>query len=64
MDELQEHLRGLHRLFRGRLDAAADGPGAELVDLSVIETTVSEAVEKLERASRELAVAESESQRP
>ena len=58
MDELHEHLRALRRHFRRRLDEAAEGPGAELVDLSVVETTVSEAVEEIERASRELAVAE------
>jgi hypothetical protein len=58
VDELHEHLRGLRRLFRRRLDAAAEGPGAELVDLSVVETRVSEAIHDLERASRELAVAE------
>lgn len=61
MDEVQEHLRALQRLFRRRLDEAAEGPGAELVDLSVVETTVSKAVEDLERAERELAVAESQS---
>jgi hypothetical protein len=58
VDEMQEHLRALRRFFRRRLDAAAEGPGAQLVDLSVVETTVSEAVEEIERASRELAVAE------
>jgi len=57
--ELQEHLRALERIFRRRFDAAAEGPGAELVDLSVVESTVAKAVEDLERASRELAVAES-----
>ena len=59
MDELHEHLRALRRLFRRRIDAAATGPGAELVDLSVLETTVSQALEDLDRAARELAVAES-----
>ena len=59
MEELHEHLRALRRHFRARLDAAAEEPGAELVDLSVVETVVSEALEQLERASRELAVAES-----
>jgi hypothetical protein len=57
--EVQDHLRALERLFRCRLDSAAEGPGAELVDLSVVESTVAKAVEDLERASRELAVAES-----
>jgi hypothetical protein len=61
VDEVQDHLRALQRLFRQRLDDAAEGPGAELVDLSVVETTVSKAVEDLERAERELAVAESRS---
>jgi hypothetical protein len=61
VEDVQDHLRALQRLFRRRLDAAAEGPGAELVDLTVIETTVSKAVEDLERAERELAVAESES---
>jgi hypothetical protein len=61
VDEVRDHLRALRRLFRQRLDDAARGPGAELVDLSVVETTVSQAVENLERAERELAVAESES---
>jgi hypothetical protein len=56
VEDVQDHLRALQRLFRRRLDAAAEGPGAELVDLTVIETTVSKAVEDLERA-----VAESES---
>jgi hypothetical protein len=46
------------RLFRRRLEVAAAGPGAELVDLSVVETTVSEALADLERASRELEIAE------
>lgn len=59
MDELHEHLRALRRLIRRRLDAAATGPGAELVDLSVVETTVAQAVEELERAARELEVTES-----
>ncbi len=58
MDELKEYLVGLRRHFRRRLDEAAEGPGAELVDLSVVETTVSEAIEEIERASRELSVAE------
>ena len=58
MDDLREHLRELRRYFRLRLDEAAEGPGAELVDLSVVETTVSEAIEQIERASRELSVAE------
>jgi hypothetical protein len=57
--EVQDHLRALERLFRRRLDAAAEGPGAELVDLSVVASTIAKAVEDLERASRELAVAES-----
>ena len=59
MDEVQDHLRAIRRLFRRRLDDAAEGPGAELVDLSVVETTVSKAVADLERAERELSVAES-----
>jgi len=59
VDELNEHLRALRRLFRRRLDRAAAGRGAELVDLSVVETTFSKAVEDIERASRELSVAES-----
>jgi len=58
MDEVQDHLRALRRLFRRRIDAAADGPGAELIDLSVVESTVAKAVEDLERAERELAVAD------
>ena len=58
MDELHGHLRALRRLFRRRLDAAAGGPGAERVDLSVVESTVAKAVEDIERASRELEVAE------
>jgi hypothetical protein len=57
--EVQDHLREIRRLFRRRLDDAAEGPGAELVDLSVVETTVAKAVEDLERAERTLAVAES-----
>jgi hypothetical protein len=57
--EVQDHLRALERLFRRRLDTAAEGLGAELVDLSVVASTVAKAVEDLERASRELAVAES-----
>jgi hypothetical protein len=61
VDELHEHLRALRRLFRRRLDAAAAGPGAERVDLSLVESTVAQAVEDLERASRELEVAESHS---
>jgi hypothetical protein len=60
VDELHEHLWALRRHFRRRLDEAADGQGAGLVDLSVVETTVSEALEAIERASRELAVAETE----
>jgi hypothetical protein len=58
MDEVQDHLRALRRLFRRRIDAAAGGPGAELIDLSVVESTVAKAVEDLERAERELAVAD------
>jgi hypothetical protein len=58
--EVQDHLRALEWLFRHRLDAAAETTGAELVDLSVVESTVAKAVEDLERASRELAVAETE----
>jgi len=57
--EVRDHLRALERLFRRRLDAAAEGPGAQLVDLSVVETTLAKAVEDLERAERELGVAES-----
>jgi hypothetical protein len=60
VDDLHEHLRELRRHFRRRLDEAAEGPGAELVDLSLVETTVSEALEQIERASRELAVAETQ----
>jgi hypothetical protein len=56
--ELHGYLLELRRLFRRRLDAAAAGPGSELVDLSVVETTVSEALADLERASRELEIAE------
>jgi len=59
MDEVHEHLHALQRLFRERLDDAAQGPGAERVDLSVVETTVSKAVEDIERAARELELAES-----
>jgi hypothetical protein len=58
VDELHEHLRALRRLFRRRLDEAAGAPGAERVDLGVVESTVAKAVEDLERASRELEVAE------
>ena len=58
--ELHEQLRELRRHFRRRLDEAAEAPGAELVDLSLVETTVSEAIEELERASRELSVAETQ----
>jgi hypothetical protein len=58
VDELHEHLRALRREFRRRLDEAAAGPGAELVDLSVAETTFSEAVAAIERALRELSLAE------
>jgi hypothetical protein len=58
VDELHEHLNALRRLFRRRLDAAAEEPGAQRVDLSLVESTVAEAVEDLERASRELEVAE------
>jgi hypothetical protein len=56
--ELEEHLVALRRHFRRRLDEAAEGPGTDLVDLSVVETMVSEAIEQIERASRELSVAE------
>jgi hypothetical protein len=59
VDELHEHLLALRRLFRRRLDAAAEGPGAQLVDLSVVESTVAKAVDDIERAARELEVAES-----
>ena len=58
MEELQEHLRALRRLFRRRLDAAAETPGAELVDLSLVEASVRRALEEIERADRELSVAE------
>jgi hypothetical protein len=58
MHEVQDHLRALRRVFRRRIDAVAEGPGAERVDLSVVESTVAQAVEDLERAARELAVAE------
>jgi hypothetical protein len=58
VDELHEHLRAVRRLFRRRLDAVAGGPGAERVDLSLVESTVAKAVEDLQRASRELEVAE------
>jgi hypothetical protein len=58
VDELHEHLHALRRLFRRRLDAAAEGPGAERVDLSLVESAVAKAVEDLERALRELEVAE------
>jgi hypothetical protein len=57
--EVQDHLREIRRLFRRRLDDAAEGRGAELVDLSVVETIVAKAIEDIERAERELAVAES-----
>jgi hypothetical protein len=60
VDDLHEHLRAVRRHFRRRLDEAAEGPGAELVDLSVVETKVSEAIEEIERASRELSVAETQ----
>jgi hypothetical protein len=59
VEELHEHLHALRRLFRRRLDAAAEGPGAELVDLGLVESAVEKALEDLERASRELEVAES-----
>ncbi|HEX3686924.1 MAG TPA: hypothetical protein VHU60_05015 [Gaiellaceae bacterium] len=58
MDEVRDHLRALRRVFRRRLDAAAEGPGAEDVDLSLVASTVAKAVEDLERASRELAAVE------
>lgn len=58
MEELQEHLRALRRLFRRRLDEAAETPGAELVDLSLVEASVGRALEEIERADRELSVAE------
>ena len=57
--DVQEQLKALQRLFRRRLDAAAERPGARLVDLSVVASTVAKAVEDLERADRELTVAES-----
>jgi hypothetical protein len=56
--EVQDHLRALRRIFRRRLDAAAEGPAAQDVDLSLVESTVAKAVEDLERASRELASVE------
>jgi hypothetical protein len=59
VDAVQDHLRALRRLFRERLDEAAQGPGAQLVDLSVVETTVTKAIEDIERATRELEVGES-----
>jgi hypothetical protein len=58
MHEVRDHLRALQRLFRERIDAAAEGPAAELIDLSLVESAVAEAVEELERAERQLAVAE------
>jgi hypothetical protein len=58
MHEVQDHLRELRRVFRRRLDAAAQGPAAQDVDLSLVESTVAKAVEDLERASRELAAVE------
>lgn len=58
MHEVQDHLKALRRVFRRRLDAAAEGPAAEDVDLSLVESTVAKAVEDLERASRELAAVE------
>jgi hypothetical protein len=58
MHEVQDHLRALRRVFRRRLDAAAEGPAAEDVDLSLVASTVAKAVEDLERASRELAAIE------
>jgi hypothetical protein len=58
VDEPHEHLQALRRHFRRRLDEAAGRPGAELIDLSVVETTFSEALEAIERALRELSVAE------
>lgn len=58
MEELQDHLRALRRLFRRRLDEAAETPGAELVDLSLVETSLRHALEELERAERDLSVAE------
>jgi hypothetical protein len=59
VDEVHEYLKALRHLFRRRLDVAARGPGAERVDLSLVESAVAKAVEDLERASRELEVAES-----
>lgn len=56
---MRDELEALRRLFRRRLDAAAQGPGARYVDLSVVESTVAKAIEDLDRAARELAVAES-----
>ena len=58
MEELYEHLRALRRLFRRRLDAVAETRGSELVDLSLVETSVGQALEELQRADRELSVAE------
>lgn len=58
MHEVQDHLRALTRIFRRRLDAAAEGPAAQDVDLSLVQSTVAKAVEDLERASRELAAVE------
>jgi hypothetical protein len=58
MHEVPDHLRRLRRVFRRRLDAAAEGPAAQDVDLSLVESTVAKAVEDLERASRELALVE------
>jgi hypothetical protein len=58
VEELHEYLRALRRLFRRRLDAVAETPGSELVDLSLVETSVGQALEELERADRELSVAE------
>lgn len=58
MEELHEHLRALRRLFRRRLDAVAETRGSELVDLSLVETSVGQALEELQRADRELSVAE------
>jgi hypothetical protein len=59
VDEVHEHLKALRRLFRRRLDVAAGRPGAERVDLSLVESAVAKAVDDLERALRELEVAES-----
>jgi hypothetical protein len=58
VDQLHEHLLALRRHFRERLDDAAGTPGAELVDLSLVESAVSKAIDEIERASRALAVAE------